>query len=250
MKVAWFETREWHREYIDSRHEIDFYEGLLQEHELERYDAVSVFVNSEVDRGFIESIRPEKILCRSSGYDNVDMAAAEELGVEVYNVPEYGSETVAEYTLSLLLNMSKKLCSDIGKKPGEDGHEGFELKNKTLGVIGAGRIGREVIKRAKAFDMEVLAYDPYPDEKAAEELGYSYFDLEDLLSASDFVSINCPLTDATQHLLSEEQFRLMEGVKLVNTARGEVVDSESLYQALQDGSVAYVALDVVEDERE
>lgn len=176
------------------------------------------------------------------------MAAAEDLDVEVYNVPDYGSETVAEYTLALLLSMSKKLCEDIGKKPDEQGREGFELKDKSLGVIGAGRIGKEVIRRSKGFEMEVVTYDPYPDEQAAQKLDYSYVKLEELLTSSDFVSINCPLTDETQHLLSKEQFQLMEGVKLVNTARGEIIDSEALYQALRDGNVAYAALDVVEDD--
>lgn len=123
------------------------------------------------------------------------------------------------------------------------------MKDKTLGVIGAGKIGKEVIKRAKAFGMKVLAYDPYPDEDAADEIGYEYRELEDVLSNSDFISVNCPLTDSTHHLLSFDGFDLMDGVCMVNAARGAVINSGALLEGLQDGGASYAALDVVEEGR-
>lgn len=178
----------------------------------------------------------------------VDLEAAEKHNVEVYNTPDYGSETVAEYSFALLLNITKKLDTDLGKDPNsEEGVQGFELKDRTLGVIGAGKIGKEVIKRAKAFGMKVLAYDPYPDEDAADEIGYEYRELEDVLSNSDFISVNCPLTDSTHHLLSFDEFDLMDGVCMVNAARGAVINSGALLEGLQDGGVSYAALDVVEE---
>ena len=249
MKVAWFDTEEWHEEYIDSDHEIHFFSNSLNPEDLDdSYGAISVFVDSEVGRPVIEEVRPEKILCRSSGFDNVDLDAAEEFRATVYNVPDYGSETVAEYTFALLLHIAKRLDEDLGKNPNEqEGVQGFELKDKVLGVVGAGKIGREVIRRAKTFDMEVIAYDPFHDEKAAEKLGYAYGDLEEVLSESDFVSIHCPLNETTKHLLSEEELNHMNESLLVNTARGAVIDSEALLNALRDGSVSYAALDVVED---
>lgn len=249
MKVAWFDAEDWHEEFVDSEHEIVFFRHPLRKSDLDdSFDAVSVFVDSEVDREFIELVRPEKVLCRSSGYDNVDLEAAEEFGVEVCNVPDYGSDTVAEYTFALLLDIAKNIDEDLGKDPNSDsGLQGFELKGKTLGVIGAGNIGKEVIRRARAFEMEVVAYDPYPDEDAAMELGYSYVGLEELLRVSGFVSINCPLNDSTRHLLSEEEFDVADGLMLVNTARGAIIDSEALFQALKDGRVKHAALDVVEE---
>lgn len=249
MKVAWFDAEDWHEDYIDSDHEIHFFSNSLYPEDLDdSFDAISVFVDSEVSREIIEEVRPEKILCRSSGFDNVDLDAAEEFGATVYNVPDYGSETVAEYAFALLLHIAKRLDEDLGKNPNEqDGVQGFELKEKVLGVVGAGKIGREVIRRAKTFEMEVVAYDPFHDEKAAEKLGYTYRDLEEVLSESDFVSIHCPLNESTKHLLSGEELNHMNGSLLVNTARGAVIDSEALLNALQDERVSYAALDVVED---
>jgi D-lactate dehydrogenase len=249
MKVAWFDAEPWHRNYIESDHEIHFFSNSLDSEDLDdSYDVISVFVDSEVSSKIIEEISPEKILCRSSGFDNVDMDAADEYGATVYNVPDYGSETVSEYAFALLLDIAKRLEEDLGKNPNaEDGVQGFELKGKILGVLGAGKIGREVIRRAKVFEMEVLAYDPFHDEKAAEKLGYSYADLEQVLSESDFVSIHCPLNESTRHLLSKEELSYLDGTLLVNTARGAVIDSEALLEALQNGSVSYAALDVVEE---
>ncbi len=249
MKVAWFDAESWHEEYIDSEQDIVFFSGSASISDLgSSYQAITVFVDSEVPEEMIEKTDLEMIVCRSSGYDNVDLEAADNHDVKVFNVPDYGSDTVAEYSFALLLNIAKRIDEDLGKNPNlNSGVQGFELKNKTLGVIGAGKIGKEVIRRAKAFQMEVLAYDPYKDEEAAEKLGYSYRELEQVMSNSDIVSINCPLNPSTEHLVSEEELELAEDILLVNTARGPVIDSEALFQALNDGSVKYAALDVVEE---
>jgi D-lactate dehydrogenase len=249
MKVAWFDAEDWHEDYIDSSHEIHFFQKSLDTGELDgSYDAISVFVDSEVDGEVIRKVRPDKILCRSSGFDNVDMEAADEYGATVYNVPDYGSETVAEYAFALILSRAKRLTEDLGKNPNRDeGVKGSELKGKKLGVIGAGKIGREVIRRAKSFEMKVLAYDPFEDEKAAEKLGYSYGKLEEVLKTSDIVTVHCPLNESTEHLISGDEVSCMEDTLLVNTARGAVIDSRALYEGLQNGSVSYAALDVVED---
>jgi len=153
---------------------------------------------------------------------------------------------VAEYTIALLLTVSKRIPEDLGKDNAEEGSQGLELNGKTLGVIGAGKIGREVIKRANGFNMDVIAYDPYANEESARRLNYSYVPLERVLTQSDFISVNCPLTDSTRHLLSESQFELMDEAVIVNTARGAVIDSEALLLAAQNDSVKYAALDVVE----
>jgi Lactate dehydrogenase and related dehydrogenases len=197
----------------------------------------------------MEEFQLDRVLCRASGYDNVDLEAANDLGILVQNAPDYGAESVAEYNLGLILGAAKRIFKDEGLKPNEDlGTRGRELKDKKLGVVGAGRIGKELLKRAKPFGMELLAFDPYEDPEAAEEIGYSYVGLEKLLEEADIVSINCPLNDSTKGLISSSEFELMEDVLFVNIARGEIIDTFSLLNALDNGIVDVAALDVVEED--
>ncbi|MFB6158472.1 MAG: 2-hydroxyacid dehydrogenase [Candidatus Nanohalobium sp.] len=248
MKVAWFDSESWHQD-VDSDHRIDFFNSPADISVLDSsYDAISICSESEVSRELMEQVEPRKILCRTSGYENVDIEAANEMGTRVQNAPGYGKESVAEYNMALILDAAKKITWDSGLEPDEDsGSRGLELKGRTLGVVGAGRIGRELLKRAAAFGMDLIAFDPYRDEEAAEEIGYEYVELEELLEASDIVSINCPLTESTRKLISGKEFDLMDGVVFVNVARGGVVDTSALRDALESGSVSTAALDVVEE---
>ena len=251
MKVAWFDAEEWHEEEVDSNHEIDFFTSSLSLDKIDdSYDALVVCPASEVTEEVLREIMPEKVVCRSSGYDHVDIEAAESLGMRVQNTPGYGKHSVAEYNMSLILAASRNICGDSGLNPNNDeGSQGLELRGKTLGVIGAGRIGRELLKRAKAFDMELLAYDPYEDEEAADEIGYRYVELEKLLERSDIISVNCPLTGSTRDLISDQEFEVMDEAVFVNVARGDIVDTSALKEALEKGKVIKAALDVVEDEK-
>jgi D-lactate dehydrogenase len=252
MKVAWFDTEKWHDQKIQTSHQIDFFYSQISLSNLDdSYDAICISPKSEITRDIMEEVRPKKVICRSSGYDHVDLDAANELGIKVQNTEGYGSAEVAEYTMSLILASAKNLNIDFGKNPNErNGTRGYTLKNKNLGVIGAGKIGKNVLKIAKGLKMNLYAYDPYKDQKAAHKIGYEYVELEELLEISDIVSVNCLLNDSTRGLLSDEEFELMEDVILVNTARGEIVETESLLKALKNDSVDKAALDVIKDDYE
>lgn len=258
MKVAWFDTEGWERDYLDGKTgdmEIEFFEESLSRDNVEKaegFDAVTVFVNSRLDSEVLRRLDVDYVACRSTGYDHVDLEEADHQDITVMNVPEYGGTTVAEHTFGLILSLSRKIYSAVRKVDRGDfdhkGLKGFDLKGKTLGVVGTGSIGRNVIRIANGFDMDVIASDPYPDKDAARELGFMYVSMEDLTRKADIITLHCPLTDQTEHLLSEEEFDRMDGTLLVNTSRGEVIDTESLIKALEEGSVQAAGLDVLEEE--
>lgn len=258
MKVAWFDAEDWEKEYVEDRAgdlEIEFYEESLTEENVEKAegcDAVSVFVDSRVNENVIEEFDGFLVACRSTGYDHVATRKAKKEGVQICNVPEYGDNTVAEHTFGLILALSRKIYSAIRKvEEGEFNHEGlrgFDLEGKKLGVIGTGSIGQHVIKIANGFGMHVIASDPQPDYQAAEELGFMYVSKDDLLEQADIVTLHCPLVEATKHILGEEDFKRMDETLLVNTARGGLVDTEALIDALENDSVKAAGLDVLEEE--
>lgn len=187
------------------------------------------------------------------GVDNVDVKAATERGIMVINAPESTSITVAEHSIGLMLALARKISiADRSVKEGKwekNRFMGIELNGKTLGIIGMGRIGSQVVVRTKAFGMDILVYDPYISREAAEEMGVTVTDLETLLRESDIVTIHVPLTPETRHLISDDEFKLMkETAFIVNCARGGIIDEDALYRALKDGEIAGAALDVFEEE--
>jgi len=258
MRVAWFDAEDWETEFLQDKTDeldIEFFEVPLNPRTAEKakdFDAVTVFVESKVNKEVIKEIDVDYIACRSTGFDHVDIEAAENNDVSVFNVPRYGGTTVAEHTFGLILSLSRKIYSAIRKvDDGSFDHQGlrgFDLKGKTLGVIGTGTIGKNVIRIANGFDMNVIASDPCPDKETADELGFMYVSREDLLKKADIVSIHCPLTDGTEHLISEEEFELMDQSVLINTSRGKIIDTEALIKALENNNVRAVGLDVLEEE--
>lgn len=258
MKVAWFNAEKWEKEYlenIDRDLDIQFYESSLNAEtaeELEGFDAVTVFVGSTVDDEVVENLDVELICTRSTGYDHIDLEAAEQQGIEVCNVPEYGGTTVAEHTFGLILALTRKIHEAAEKVDrGEFDHEGLrgmDLKGKKLGVIGTGTIGLNVIRIANGFDMEVIASDPQPKHGVAESMGFMYVSKDDLIQHADIITLHCPLVEATEHLLSEKEFEKMEDTYLINTARGKLIDTSALLEALEDGNLKAAALDVLEEE--
>ena len=258
MRVAWFDTDEWERDYLEEKElyfEIDFFDESLtpeNKEQAEKYDAVAIFVSSQLTEEVVNSLDVEIIACRSTGFDHVNLDAASENGIKVCNVPEYGGTTVAEHCFGLILSLSRKIYYGIKNvENGDFSHEGlrgFDLKGKTLGVIGTGTIGQNVIRIANGFEMETIAHDPYPDHEASEELDYEYVELDELVKEADIISINCPLTDSTRHLLSEDEFEKMDGSIIINTARGEIIDTSALVDGLENGSVEAAGLDVLEEE--
>jgi D-lactate dehydrogenase len=218
-------------------------------------EVISVFVSSKVTRQHLEQMPKLKLIaCRSTGYNNVDLEAASDRGVTVVNVPSYGNHTVAEYAFMLILALSRKLmATNEAIKTGRVKQQelrGFDLNGKVFGIIGSGRIGQSSARIAKAFGMEVKAFDPYPNEQSANEIGYECCGLEDLLINSDVISLHAPLTDSNYHLLSEAEFKMMkDSAIIINTARGELIDTNALIEALNNNQIAGAGLDVIEGEK-
>lgn len=217
-------------------------------------EVISVFVTSTVSRELIEKLPKLKLIaCRSTGFDNIDVAAARERGITVVNVPSYGEHTVAEYAFTLILALSRKLREAIQAVDDADvalGQiTGFDLRDKTIGIVGMGRIGQSTGQIARGFGMRVIAYDPFPNEQRAAEIGYEYVPLEEIAKQSDVVSIHAPYTRENHHIVGTDFFGQMKpSAILVNTARGELVDTKALITALTQGNLAGAALDVVEGE--
>ena len=218
------------------------------------YDGIIVRSRTKVTKEVIDKADNLKIIARAGvGVDNIDLNAATEKGIMVVNSPESTSITVAEHTMGLLLSMARKLSiADKSVKEGKWEKKkfmGVELRNKTLGVIGMGRIGSQVVNRCKAFEMDAVAYDPYLPEEVATQMGVELTDLETVLKKADFITIHVPLTPETKHLISYDEFELMkDGAFITNCARGGIIDEEALYDALKNEKIGGAALDVYEEE--
>lgn len=223
--------------------------------ELRNYDVLIVRSKTKVDKEVLEGAIKLKVIGRVGvGLDNIDVSEASRRGIKVISTPEASTTAVAELVFALLLSLARSIpVADSSMKQGKwikGALHGFELKGKTLGIIGFGRIGKAVAVRGKAFDMRVIAYDPFADPSTFQNLGVSrYADLREMLAASDVVSVHVPLTPQTRHLLNEDLiFSMKKGAILINTSRGEVVDTKALLKALKIGHLSAAALDVYENE--
>lgn len=218
------------------------------------YDALVVRSETKVTRRIIEAGSNLKIIGRAGvGVDNIDVEAATEKGILVVNAPEGNTIAATEHTIGLMLAMARNIpqASSLLKQGIWERKKftGVELRDKVLGIIGLGKIGSEVAKRAKALQMRVLAYDPYVTEEKARALGVEVKELAEVLAEADFITVHLPLTPETRHLIGRREIAMMkDGVRLLNVARGGIIDEEALYEALQSGKVAGAAIDVFEKE--
>jgi len=220
-------------------------------------DILSVFVNSFMDKDAIDRLDPlsKLIVTRSTGFDHIDCAYAKEKGITVANVPAYGSRTVAEYAFALILGLSRKTLEASYRIKSDQGFDvyglmGFDLQGKTIGIVGTGRIGQNVARIAKGFDMRVIACDAFPNKDAAALIGFEYAALDELLSRSDIVTLHVPYNKDTLHLINKDNIRKFKpGALLINTARGEVCDTEALIIGVEEKILGGIGLDVVEGER-
>lgn len=216
-------------------------------------EAISIKTGSQADRTALSQFSNLKLLItRTVGTDHVDIEYCREKGIAVYHIVDYGSFNIAEHVFALLLAGTRNILSTQQEiREGKftySGHMGVALKGKTLGVVGTGRIGLEVIKRANAFEMKVLAYDVFKNEKAREELGYTYVELGELIKQSDIVSLHTPLLESTRHMINELTISQMkEHVILINTARGELIDTQALVKHID--KFRLIGLDVLEGEK-
>jgi len=216
-------------------------------------EAVSVFTTSHVSQQVIEAMPKLKLIaCRSTGFDNIDLKATKDHGVSVVNVPTYGEETVAEYVFALLLALQRKLPAVLraeSQTVSSDELMGHDLEGLTIGVVGTGHIGQNVIKIANGFSMQVLAYDVKPKPELEGQHNFNYVDLDELLKRADIVSLHTPYLPSTHHLMNHDNLSKMKpGAILVNTARGEIVDTAALCELLVDGQLGGAAIDVIEGE--
>ncbi|MBC7115122.1 MAG: phosphoglycerate dehydrogenase [Archaeoglobi archaeon] len=218
------------------------------------YDAIIIRSGTKITREVIEAGRNLKVIGRAGvGVDNVDVQSATERGILVINTPDANTITTAEHAIAMMLAAARNIPqANEALRRGEwdrKKYTGVELYEKTLGIIGLGRIGSEVAKRAMAFGMKVIAYDPYVSEERAKELGVELTSFEELLERSDFISIHVPRTKETEKLIDEEALKkVKKGVIIVNCARGGIIDEEALYRAIKRGDVRAAALDVFEKE--
>ncbi|MGA3172627.1 MAG: NAD(P)-dependent oxidoreductase [Chthoniobacteraceae bacterium] len=257
MKICFVETesneQEFFRADLDDGHDLQFVDDL--DEVPPDAQILSVFVHSQVTPAFLDAHPALKLITtRSTGSDHIAVAEAAARSIVVSRVPNYGENTVAEHSFALLLALSRRLRESL--KAYSSSHfsyqalRGFDLKGKTFGIIGTGRIGLHAARIALGFQMQVIAYDVKTQPLVAATLDFEYVGFEDLLRRSDVVSLYIPLLPATRHLLNRDTFALCKpGVVLINTARGALVDTEALLEALESGLVGGAGLDVLEDER-
>lgn len=220
-------------------------------------DAISVFVNSKVSEDILKKFSKLKLVAtRSTGYDHIDANALSARGIRAVYVPGYGDNTVAEFAFGLLLNLTRKIYEGIDqiKERGLfsfEGLRGIDLAGKTLGVIGTGRIGRRAITIGRGFGMSVIACDAKQDAELSKSEGFTYVSLEELLARSDAITLHCPYNQSTHHLINRGNIsKIKKGAYLINTARGGLIETDALVQALREGILAGAGLDVLEEEGE
>lgn len=260
-KVVFFEVEPWEQDYLkDKLHgkvDLEFFSHRLSYdniHEAAQANVVSSFIYSDLSHQVIEHLRHLKgIATMSVGVDHIDTEEAQRRGVTVSNVPAYGPNTVAEHAMALLLAISRRIVESVERTRhgifDYNGLAGWDLKDKTIGVVGTGKIGANVVRMAQGFDMNVVAYDPFPSDEIKTKFGVEYMELDKLLAVCDVVTLHVPLTDKNKHMLADEQFKLMKkGMTVINTARGALIDPDALVEALNNGTVAHAGIDVFEQE--
>lgn len=263
MRVAVFSAKPYDRTSLEAANPPGGHELVFLEPRLSRetaplaagFPAICVFVNDCVDAGVLERLADggtRLVALRCAGFNNVDLAAAERLGLTVARVPAYSPYSVAEHTAGLILTLNRKLHRAYNRvREGNfalEGLLGFDLHGKTVGVVGTGKIGLVVARIMGGFGCRVLAYDPYPTAEVSAA-GAEYVGLDELFAGSDVVTLHCPLTPETHHLVNPESLsKMRRGVMLVNTSRGGLVDTPAVIEALKSGQVGYLGLDVYEEE--
>jgi D-lactate dehydrogenase len=263
MKVAVFSTRSYDREFLGpafagSGHELTFFTPRLTSETAPLaagFPALCVFVQDVLDRGVLATLAgggTRLVALRSAGFNNVDLMAAAERGITVVRVPAYSPHAVAEFTVGLMLTLNRKIHRAAARvREGNfalEGLLGFDFHGRTLGIVGTGQIGAVVARIMHGFGCRLLAYDLRPNQEC-ESLGVRYCPLEELFEQSDIISLHCPLTPETHHLIDKRAIaRMKTGVMLVNTSRGAVIETRAVISALKSGKIASLGLDVYEEE--
>ncbi len=264
-KVLFYDIKSYDKELFkkfgkDYNIEMKFLKGKLNEESADLtkgYEIVCAFANDTINKEVIDILAENgvKLLAmRCAGYNNISLKDIQGR-FKVVRVPAYSPYSIAEYTMGMILALNRKIHKAyVRTREGNfsiSGLMGFDLNGKTAGIIGAGKIAQILIKILKGFGMRVIAYDPYPNYEKAKELGFEFVDLDTLYKESDIISLNCPLTKETQYMINRNSMaKMKDGVMIVNTGRGMLIDSADLIEALKDKKVGAAALDVYEEEAE
>lgn len=263
MKIAFFSSKPYDKTFFEAENknygfELNFYETHLGPHivnAIEDEQAVCVFVNDKVNRQVIEILAKKgvKIIAlRCAGFNNVDLEAAKEFGIKVCRVPAYSPEAVAEHTMAMLLTLNRKTHKAYNRVREQNfalnGLLGFNLFQKTIGVVGTGKIGKAFINIAKGFGCKIIAYDLYPDQELMNN-GVEYVELDKLFKSSDIISLHCPLTPENHYMINQETItKMKDGVTIINTSRGGLINTHEAIEALKNHKIGYLGIDVYEQE--
>lgn len=265
IKIAFFDTKEYDRKLFDEYNKKYGYEITYLESKLNSetaplakgYDVVCIFVNDVVDEKTIhilEECGVKLIALRCAGFNNIDIKKIGDK-LKIVRVPAYSPYAVAEHAVALLLSIDRKIYKAYQRTKKYNftlnGLLGFDIHGKTVGVIGTGKIGKVFCQIMKGFGARVIAYDLYKDEASAKKIGFEYVDLDTLLKESDVISLHCPLTKETDRIINRETMEKMKnGVVIINTSRGKLIDTDSLIEKLEEGKIGGLGLDVYEDEED
>lgn len=261
MEIAFFEVEDWQQKYLKSKlkgHKLRFFREHLNGNHLDKIkniEVLCIFVYSHITEEIVKKLPKLKMICTmSTGYDHINIDFCRKEGLKVCNAATYAQNTVAEHTMALILALSNKVIQSVDRvrngKYNVEGLTGIDLQNKTLGIIGVGRIGVNVIRMAKGFNMKVVVYDVFKNNKLAKKFDFKYVSLDSLLKNSDVVSLHCPSTDKNIHLLNKSKLmKMKKNAILINTARGKLIDTIALVDAVKKKNLK-VGLDVLENEKE
>ncbi|GAA4880782.1 2-hydroxyacid dehydrogenase [Ferrimonas pelagia] len=263
-KIAVFSTKPYDKAFLDrantpTRMQLDYFETRLKRESVklvEGYDAVSCFVNDIVDESVLQCLVDmgiSLIVLRCAGFNNVDLAAAQRLGVQVSRVPSYSPESVAEHAVAMMLALNRKINKAYNRVKEHnfdlDGLMGFNMQQATIGVIGTGKIGLAALRALRGFGSTLLCHDPYPNDEAAALA--DYVPLDTLFRTCDIISLHCPLMESTYHLIDKTSIAQMkDGVMLINTSRGALLNAQDALDGMKQGKIGYLGLDVYELEGE
>ncbi len=261
MKIACFELQDWEQKFVKEKFEnsaeLTFSPDVLDEKNVasaKEAEALVIFIYSNITKEILDALPALKFVATmSTGFDHIDIEECKKRNIVVSTVPTYGENTVAEHAFALIFALSRRLIESVERvKSGNfspTGLTGFDLFGKTIGVVGVGNIGIHAIRIAKGVGMEVLAYKRTPDPKLATDLGFRFVEMDQLLAESDIITLHVPYTPQTHHLINADAFaKMKDGVVIINTARGALIDTEALVAAIQSGKVAAAGLDVLEEE--
>lgn len=261
MQIAFFEVndqeKEYFQNYLSANNELIFYKEELNTEYIESIkdiDCLATFINSSLKKEVLDSLPNLKFIATmSTGVDHIDIEECKKRNIIISNVPTYGEITVAEHTFALILAISRRIIESYTRVRDEkfspEGLTGFDLFGKTLGVVGVGNIGKNVIRIAHGFGMNIIAYKRNYDPELEKQLNFRFVQLDELLSTSDIITLHIPLSGQTHHFINQDKFdKMKNGIVIINTSRGAIIDTKALLAAVQSGKVGGVGLDVCEDE--